>query len=176
MPVQQADTRVAFMVLSCLAGLLLAPAAPAQLPAPVPQLDEVIVEGQRLYQMRQRIVAAEERFYALYNELNKNDEFDVHCVNEAPLGTRLLQRVCRVNFIATAEAEFAVSFVAQLAGEAGGGSAKPPALVALERETEYKAAMLKVVKDHPELLRLLLERNKQEDLYNAARRKRFKRP
>jgi len=172
---QQAGRRVIFIA-SSLAILLVGQVASAQAPASVQQLDEVTVEGQRLYQMRQRIVAAEERFYALYNELNKNDEFDVHCANEAPLGTRLRQRVCRANFIATAEAEFAVSFVAQLAGEAGGGSAKQPALVALEREPEYKATMLKVVTAHPELLRLLLERNKLEDLYNAARRKRFKRP
>jgi hypothetical protein len=149
-------------------------AAGAEAPASVEQLDEVTVEGQRLDQMRERIVAAEDRFYALYNELNKDDEFDVHCAKEAPLGTRLRKRTCEPVFYTRAEEEYGVSFWMLLRGDAGGGSAKSPTLVALERDREYKAAMLKIVKDNPALLRLLQERSRLEELYNAAHQRRFK--
>lgn len=158
----------------CLAGNLPASAAGVQVPAPTEQLDEVIVEGARLSKMRERLVAAEDRFYALYNELNKKDDYDVHCTNDAPLGTRLRKRICRVEFYSRAQHEYAASFVATLTGSAGGGSAKSPTLVALERETDYRASMVKVVQDNPALLRLLKERDALEKRYNEARKQRFK--
>ncbi|MEO6078474.1 MAG: hypothetical protein ABIQ86_01665 [Steroidobacteraceae bacterium] len=158
----------------CLAEALTASAAGMQVPAPTEQLDEVVVEGARLSKMRERIVAAEDRFYALYNELNKNDDYDVHCTNEAPLGTRLTKRFCRVEFYSRAQQEYAASFVATLTGAAGGGSAKSPTLVALEREADYRASMVKVVQENPALLRLLKERDALERRYNEARKQRFK--
>ena len=169
--------RSTVMVLAmwCMPGSVVLQAAAAQLPTPVEQLEEVTVEGQRLYQMRQRIVAAEDRFYSLYNELNKNDEFDVHCANEAQLGTRLAKRSCRAVFLERAQADYGLSIWLTLRGDAGGGTAKSPTLVAMEREQEYQAAMRKVVTDNPSLAQLLRERGRLQQQYDAARRKRFER-
>jgi hypothetical protein len=171
---QRLGQNVLLIALLCVAGGL----HPLQAlePLPAEELDEVTVEGQRLAEMRKRIVAAEDRFYALYNELNKNDDFDVHCVNEAPLGTRLKKRKCQPEFYSQAETDYALSFWLMLRGDAGGGAARSPTLVALEREPEYQAAMLKIVKDNPALLQLLRERSRLEDRYNAARKQRFKKP
>lgn len=158
----------------CLLGIANAESAGVQLPAPTEQLDEVTVEGARLSRMRERIVAAEDRFYALYNELNKNDDYDVHCTNEAPLGTRFKKRICRVEFYSRAKQEYGASIAAMLGGVAGGGSAKSPTLIALEREPEYRATMRQIVQENPALLRLLKERDALERRYIAARKQRFK--
>src|SRR5690606_3586734 len=40
------------------------------------ELDEVIVHGTNL---RNRIVKAEDKFYKLYNQLNKDDDYDINC-------------------------------------------------------------------------------------------------
>jgi hypothetical protein len=174
MPGTQLRPGLAGAVLLCLLGIATAGAASVQLPAPTEELDEVTVEGARLSRMRERIVAAEDRFYALYNELNKNDDYDVHCTNEAPLGTRLKKRICRVEFYSRAKQEYGASIVSMLGGVAGGGSAKSPTLIALEREPEYRATMLQVVQENPGLLRLLKERDALEKRYIAARKQRFK--
>ena len=52
-------------------------------PAPTMELDEVWVHGKRL---ADRIEEAEDAFFGLYNELNDDDRFDVHC------GLTILQR------------------------------------------------------------------------------------
>jgi len=63
-------------------------------------LEEVIVSGSHLkpYELRQRIVEAEDRFYSRYNEINDEDEFDVNCIEFASTGTNLKHRICRPVF------------------------------------------------------------------------------
>ncbi len=63
-------------------------------------LEEVIVMGMKLkpYELRQRIVEAEDRFYLRYNEINDEDEFDVNCIVVARTGTNLKHRICRPVF------------------------------------------------------------------------------
>ncbi len=53
------------------------------------------------------MVDLENRFYDLYNQLNKDDEFDVHCRKEARLGTRIASRICKIAYNEKAEAEYA---------------------------------------------------------------------
>lgn len=131
------------------------------------ELDEVVVRGTKLWQMREAILNAEKRFYALYNELNADDDFDVHCDMEAPLGTRLESRVCRVAYVADAQADFAQALLA-------GYEAPRPEIVALERANEYRAAALKVINSDKRLLKLVKERERLEAKYLEERRKRFK--
>ena len=149
-----------------------APAVAA--PAPVAgsddelqELDEVEVTGTRLWKMRQQLVELEDRFYALYNELNENDDFDVTCRMEAPLGTRLRKRNCKVAYVEDAEAEQGQAFVR-------GEFAPDPQLIALERQTEYRAAALKVINSDKRLRRLIEERMKLEERYESERKRRFK--
>jgi hypothetical protein len=131
------------------------------------EIEEVEVVGKRLYQMRQEIIEAEERFFALYNELNKNDDFDVHCRRYVPTGTHLAQRVCRVEFVVKAQAEEARAFLT-------GDYAPPTDLVALERADEYRKHALALINGNPQLRRLVREREALEKKYNATRKARFK--
>jgi hypothetical protein len=154
------------------AAAAIAAAAGAPMPGAVPdeevqELDEIEVTGTRLWKMRQQIVEMEDRFFALYNELNTNDDFDVTCRVEAPLGTRLKKRNCKVAYVEEAEAEEGQAFVR-------GEFAPDSKLVALERQAEYRAAAVKVINSDKRLRRLLEERIKLEESYEAERKRRFK--
>jgi hypothetical protein len=72
------------------------------------ELDEVVVRGERL---RDTIIKAEDEFYKLYNQLNKNDKYDVSCPylnlsNDS--GSRINSRLCLPGFVATAISDFTV--------------------------------------------------------------------
>lgn len=61
--------------------------------------EEITVVGQRsLRLLRLEVQIARERVYGLFNSLNSNDEFDVHCSNAPRTGTRIPQRVCRPQY------------------------------------------------------------------------------
>ncbi|HYP79338.1 MAG TPA: hypothetical protein VEQ17_03560 [Steroidobacteraceae bacterium] len=133
------------------------------------ELDEVQVISKRLSEMRQDIVKVEDRFFALYNELNTDDDYDVHCESDVPTGTLLAYRTCRTVFYTKAQAAEARYFL-------NNEEYAPPAdLVALERAPEYRDRALAVINSHPELRQLISERDELERQYNQARKKRFKR-
>jgi hypothetical protein len=149
---------------------------PAPAPAPVQtstsasqttvELDEVQVVGKRLYQMREDIIKAEEKFYALYNELNTDDDYDVHCTMEVPTGTRFRYRTCKTVFLAKAQEAEARYFMT--------GEFAPSAdVVALERRVEYQDKALALINAHPELRKLIREREELERKYEETRKKRF---
>jgi hypothetical protein len=128
---------------------------------------QVQVMGKRLYRRRQDIIKTEDKFFALFNELNKDDDYDVHCGNEARTGTRLKQRVCRVHYYEKAQADEARAFLT-------GDYAPPADMIALERGPEYEKKALAVINAHPELRKLIRERDALEKKYNATRKERFK--
>ena len=70
-------------------------------------LGEVMVEGHRKQQqqMRLELQRIETRFYARYNELNTDDEFDIHCADEALTGTAFRNRSCQPRFVADISAD-----------------------------------------------------------------------
>jgi len=155
-----------------LAVLVLASAGAAQVASAAAatestELPEVQVMGKRLSQMRQDIIKTEDKFFALFNELNKDDDYDVHCGNEARTGTRLKQRVCRVHYYEKAQADEARAFLT-------GDYAPPADMIALERGPEYEKKALAVINAHPELRKLIRERDALEKKYNATRKERFK--
>jgi hypothetical protein len=86
------------------------PAASAQPPqaqesAPLEELDEIVVRGKRILE---RIVEAEDVFYKLFNDLNKDDRYDTHCVFlQAQEGSRIQTRSCIPGFVADAMADWA---------------------------------------------------------------------
>jgi hypothetical protein len=84
-----------------------AAAAPAEPPiSELVELDEVVVRGERL---RDVIIKAEDEFYKLYNQLNKDDKYDVNCpyLNlSADSGSRISSRLCLPGFVASAIADY----------------------------------------------------------------------
>lgn len=60
------------------------------------RLEEVTVRGQRsLTAYRLEAVAARERVWEVFNEINSDDQFDISCSRRVRTGTRIPKRVCR---------------------------------------------------------------------------------
>ena len=128
------------------------------------QLDELQVVGKKLYRIRMGAVDVEDRFFALYNDLNRNDEFDIHCRIEAPTGTLLKFRICRLALYEKALEEEARAYLT------GVDSPPPAQLVALSRLIDYKQNALTLINAHPQLRELIREREALEKKYWVARK------
>jgi hypothetical protein len=147
---------------------------------PKPELDEVTVSGERvkIEAMRRQIVLLEDKFYDRYNELNTVDDFDVHCIEEARTGTRFIKRSCRAVYQERAFADEgqAAFKVLQRWREKGpavadGGPPVPASLIVQRRLPEYKKNLEDVARRNPELTRLLEERGKLIEKFEAAQKK-----
>jgi hypothetical protein len=171
-----------------LVPLLFAPLAQdtsASVPSATDALDEVIVEGKRgqLDEMIQEMVVAEDKFFARYNELNANDDFDMHCFRAARTGTRLKSRFCTAVYMDKALQENGQDYALFLQRnfKTGGGTTysqdtNPPtllggppvsAMVTIEaRREDFKQNMRDVVARNPELVEML---RKRDELGNAMR-------
>jgi hypothetical protein len=141
------------------------------------EIEEITVKGIPLQRMRADLVALEDRFYALYNQLYKDKDFDVHCYNEAPLGTLLKRRVCRVAYVEKAQADSGQAFVAGIRDRDSmrGLEVPAPEVVERERQAEFRANALKVINSDQRLLRLARERVALEKRYLAELKRRDKR-
>ena len=58
-------------------------------------MEEVIVLGAKpLVELKLELYQAEEALYDLFNALNTDDDLDVRCYKEAPIGSHIKRRVC----------------------------------------------------------------------------------
>jgi hypothetical protein len=89
----------------------------AQRPADSPRQDapeEVVVRGRRLTELRFEVELAQERAYAIFNEINSDDDFDVYCREERRYHSRATRRICRAQFEQRISAEAAKEYMAAL--------------------------------------------------------------
>jgi hypothetical protein len=93
--------RVALWIFLALTALS-AEGASAQSADEVPRSElpeEIVVRGRRLAEFRVEVELARERAYAVFNEINSTDDFDIQCVDDAPrTGSRMGRRVCAARF------------------------------------------------------------------------------
>lgn len=76
--------------------------------------EEIVVRGRRLTDMRFELEVAQERAYAIFNEINSDDDFDVYCREERKYHSRATQRICRAQFENRISAEAAKEYMAEL--------------------------------------------------------------
>ena len=63
---------------------------------PSEPIEEIVVHGIKpLVHLKREMYVAEEALYDIYNSLNSDDDYDIHCYKEAPTGSKITQRVCR---------------------------------------------------------------------------------
>jgi hypothetical protein len=99
-------------VLLAVALWVAAAGAVAQVPASAPstaeiieELEEVVVHGRRL---KDEIIQAEDKYFALFNEVNKDDRYDTQCLAlELERDSRLQHRACIPGFVRDAMADWA---------------------------------------------------------------------
>ena len=76
--------------------------------------EEIIVRGQRLAELRVEVQEAREQAYAIFNEINSNDDFDVYCDDERKYHSRATKRVCRARFESRISASAAREYMGSL--------------------------------------------------------------
>jgi len=174
------------MISTCIGAEVCAAAEPMMGKSPVTSaedLDEVLVRSSRLSHLKAAIAEAEDRFYVRYNDLNKVDDFDIECAVDAPLGTKIPQRVCLTKVQLNAKAQYGLEYLLSLqamAKFAGGtqGLGKPPDInptaVWDARYDEYKKNMLSLLEHHPDLRRLAREGEEAKERYDAEYKRRLK--
>jgi hypothetical protein len=66
-------------------------------------IESIVVVGQKsLADLRRDVYQAEEDFYAIFNKLNDDKEYDVRCSYEKATGTNIKNHVCRARFVTNA--------------------------------------------------------------------------
>jgi hypothetical protein len=157
---------VALFATQCLAAADPKPVSPGE------NLDELVIRAKRLKlrEMRAQIVEVENRFYAKYNELNTNDDYDIHCREYAATGSISKDRVCRASFEERLDIHYARDVMRMMDGV---GTVPPPQ--APDRELLEKYALLrkhalKVINANPELRRMVREREALDKAYNEEQR------
>jgi len=140
------------------------------------EVDEVVVRGQRLYEMRAAIVAAEDKFFARYNDLNSIDEFDIDCRQLKRTGSISERRACFPRIVEQATTDEAKAFYdawLQIAGHNRPRADDPHALLA-RKSGEYRLNMQKLLRGNADLRALVREQEHLQKRYDAERNRRMK--
>ena len=59
-------------------------------------IEEIVVHGHKsIIDLKHEMYEAEEALYDIFNSLNSDDDYDIHCNEKAPTGSKITQRVCR---------------------------------------------------------------------------------
>lgn len=177
----------ALLILQATAHAAVPQAEPSATPAAAAkkgnqELDEVVVRGTRLSELRSAIVKAEDRFYARYNEINQIRDFDIDCIMDAPTGMKKKFRRCRTHLEVRARTEEAGDILERLQRHTSvvdGGDPVSARTVSIDimsayagREEQFRQHFLKLVNTHPELRALLNEREEAEARYERERARR----
>ena len=85
-------------------------------------LDEVIVRGRRVGELRLEIQHAEEAVFARFNDINSKDDFDIHCRNDKVYG--LLRRSCLSNIRRKLDGQIGREQALAIRGQGTGGAAQ----------------------------------------------------
>lgn len=119
--------------------------------------EEITVYGQQsIVALRYEIYRAEDNFFALFNSLNENDEFDVTCGRNFQIREHRRVRQCQPEFLMDYLEDFARGF--------------NPNLATLRRKEKLLVEeMTKQISEHPELLEVFNEMAKLKRTYKARR-------
>ncbi len=127
-------------------------------------IDEIMVVGAReLGAMRAEIDLAEDQVFALYNDLNEDDRYDIICKKETRIGSQIPKRVCLARMYRDARAAVAADDeeVGMIAAGRMARSQKH------QRILEQKLRALAI--EHPELLEAFKKRQLLAKKFEQAR-------
>jgi hypothetical protein len=83
----------------------------AAAPARAEPIEEIVVPGQTPENLRLELERLEMAVYERFNALNSNDEFDIHCFEQAPTGSNIPLRRCAPNFVIREESRAATKIL-----------------------------------------------------------------
>ena len=129
-------------------------------------IDEIVVQSEKpLIVLRREMRAAEVEMFALYNSLNSDDEYDVHCAWERVPGGVFRRHVCTPNY---------VTYLTSDAGRrwlTGRPGVSAPALIQ-QKNNELREEMEKLMRERPEFLQALLKLADAKEVFESERQRR----
>ena len=139
--------------------------------APEPVVEEVIVVGdQTLVGLREELYRAQDHVHELFNALNDDDDFDIHCHTETRTGTHISRRVCKANYVDKATAIQGQAFLSFTRGETG--SAQPPSAEVIQfKNGILKQKLTDLVNANSELRDAVARFSELSENYDSAQRK-----
>jgi hypothetical protein len=159
----------AVVLLFALAPLSMCRIAAAQEgePEPTETIEEIVVYGNKsLARLHLELYKAEDAVFDLFNSLNSDDEFDIHCYKEAPTGSHIKKRVCKTNY------------VRDLIGEATrkalliGGPYIHPVAKIKQKDELLRKEMEALVVERPGLLNAFSEAYDAKQIYDSEHKRR----
>jgi hypothetical protein len=131
------------------------------------ELGEIEVIGKK--QLRREVEEAQDRFYALYDRLNKKKEFNIHCVDEKRTGTLVPSRVCRVAFLQLASSDQSREFLLGLTRGESRRYLDTPEIEWQARREEYIENARALLLASPELRTLAVKWQELQRQYDRPR-------
>lgn len=118
------------------------------------ELEPLTVTGARTRLAVQReMYAVQDQAYALFNELNTEDDYDIICRTERPWGSQFTHRVCQARFEREARSRAALEFLQALEADGGVYHVNRQEI---DRKYEHnKELMANLANTHPEFRELL---------------------
>jgi hypothetical protein len=112
-------------------------------------MENIVVASQKSSRgLRRDVWRSEKDFYSIYNKLNKDSLYDVHCTKEAPTGSVIKSQMCRPRFLEKALREGKIDYVTSpdtnsiIAGEIATFRKNLETLVAANPELQTAAVTL----------------------------------
>lgn|GEM_PF-3200704 len=157
------------------------------------EVEELIVRGRKPSDFRAALEVARVRVYDVFNDLNSDDAFDVHCRREASTGRRIKRQVCRPQFRRDISYDAARAYLSAIkdvcpgelttqecifGDEVATRYAAPQALSMAQAEESREGPMQKlfvnefarVLLENPELQQAILDYEALEQAYHESRR------
>jgi hypothetical protein len=137
--------------------------------SPQASVEEVIVPGRTPENIRIEIERLETAVYDRFNDLNSDDEFDIHCFSRAPTGSNIPVRTCAPNFAVRAESAAGRKMLTDGRGGAGNNNNPAEQRVRMEQKgRELNEEMQRVAREDEELLRNLLRLDELKQLQSRG--------
>ena len=137
--------------------------------APIETMEEIIVYGDKsLHTLRQEVFRAEENFFAVFNTLNEDDEYDIRCFYEVPSFTHIRRHVCRAYFVSDATSAAAETWRT----EGPRRPIVPAAAVIQTKKKRLREIMETLVAERPELLQALSEYTDAKQILESEKKRR----
>jgi len=120
--------------------------------------ESVIITGQQsIRNLEIQFSNAEDFMYDMFNELNDDRRYDVHCYKEAPTGTKISQRICKPQFLIDSTTNNAKASLAEMQGMSA------VRVTPVHSELQYRYPILEekmamLAREHPEFNDAIIHR------------------
>lgn len=143
-------------------------------PVTTDKIEEIIVYGDKsLGRLRSDLYRAEEKAFSLFNSLNSDDDYDIHCYKEAQTGSHIKRRTCKANFVRKLEAEATSRWLRNLQSGGRPGQHYGETMVRTQKKAEIlHKEMEALILENTDLLKAVIEISNAKQILESERQKR----